>query len=108
MTKTDYSVVIFIIFVSLLHLISATTGAEEAILNWLDRSSRHFERMKKCCYPYIHTSVNYNAQSTISMPSMLMLECLGAYPQEKFEKQVLKRFNLGVFQDLTKAVSQFN
>ena len=39
---------------------------------------------------------------------MLMLECLGAYPQEKFEKQALKRFNLGVFQDLTKAVSQFN
>ena len=46
MTKTDYSVVIFIIFISLLHLISATTGAEEAILNWLDRSSRHFERME--------------------------------------------------------------
>ena len=59
---------------------------------------------------HTHTAIsaNYNAQSATSMLSMLMLECLGAYPQEKFEKQALKRFNLGVFQDLTKAVSQFN
>ena len=40
---------------------------------------------------------------------MLVLECLGACPQEKFEKQVLKiELNLGAFQDWTIAVSHFN